>query len=109
MRVCIFASGSTGNCLLVADRNTNILIDAGISARRVISALTRAGLTADDIGGVLASTPPISSAVSPALVRALITLRAEIPASIKIFVFLSATSRQLPVDPLAKIQTLISQ
>ncbi len=53
MRVCIFASGSTGNCLLVADRNTNILIDAGISARRVISALTRAGLTADDIGGVL--------------------------------------------------------
>lgn len=53
MKVCIFASGSTGNCLLVEDRNTNILIDAGISARRVENALSMAGLTADDIGGVL--------------------------------------------------------
>lgn len=53
MKVYIFASGSTGNCLLVADGNTNILIDAGISARRVTNALAMAGLTADDIGGVL--------------------------------------------------------
>lgn len=53
MKVCIFASGSGGNCLLVSDRNTNILIDAGISARRVVNALARAELTADDIGGVL--------------------------------------------------------
>ena len=53
MKVCIFASGSGGNCLLVSDRNTNILIDAGISARRVENALRMAGLTADDIGGVL--------------------------------------------------------
>lgn len=52
MRVCIFASGSGGNCLLVSDRNTNILIDAGISARRVENALAMAGLAADDIGGV---------------------------------------------------------
>lgn len=52
MRVCIFASGSGGNCLLVSDRNTNILIDAGISGRRVDNALAMAGLAADDIGGV---------------------------------------------------------
>lgn len=52
MRVCIFASGSGGNCLLVSDGNTNILIDAGISARRVDNALAMAGLAADDIGGV---------------------------------------------------------
>lgn len=52
MRVCIFASGSGGNCLLVSDGNTNILIDAGISARRVENALAMAGLAADDIGGV---------------------------------------------------------
>lgn len=55
MRVCIFASGSGGNCLLVSDGNTNILIDAGISARRVENALAMAGLAADDIGGVFVS------------------------------------------------------
>lgn len=52
MRICIFASGSGGNCLLVSDKKTNILIDAGISARRVENALVTAGLAADDIGGV---------------------------------------------------------
>jgi len=53
MRVCVFASGSGGNCLLVQDGDTNILIDAGISMRRTVSALAKAGLSIDDIGGVL--------------------------------------------------------
>lgn len=53
MRVCVFASSSSGNCLLISDQNTNILIDAGISMRRVQNALAQAGLTAEDIGGVL--------------------------------------------------------
>ncbi len=53
MRVHVFASGSGGNCLLLEDRNTRILIDAGISKRRVDAALTSLGLTMGDIGGVL--------------------------------------------------------
>ncbi len=53
MRICIFASSSEGNCLLVSHENTNILIDAGISARRIASALTQAGVSTESIGGVL--------------------------------------------------------
>ncbi len=53
MRVSVFASGSSGNCLLVSDHHTNLLIDAGISMRRIQSFLFQAGLVWRDIGGVL--------------------------------------------------------
>lgn len=53
MRVSVFASGSSGNCLLLSDDRTNILIDAGISMRRVVSALAQLGISMEDIGGVL--------------------------------------------------------
>ncbi|MBP3539821.1 MAG: MBL fold metallo-hydrolase, partial [Oscillospiraceae bacterium] len=53
MRVCVFASSSSGNCLLVSHSAANILIDAGISMRRIVSSLALAGLTMQDIGGVL--------------------------------------------------------
>lgn len=52
MRVCIFASSSDGNCLLVSHNNTNILIDAGISSRRIASATAQAGISMENIGGV---------------------------------------------------------
>ena len=39
MNIALFASGSSGNCALVSDGDTHILLDAGISARRI-----RAGL-----------------------------------------------------------------
>lgn len=53
MKICVFASGSSGNCLLLSSGDTNILIDAGISMRRVVSALAQTGHTMGDIGGVL--------------------------------------------------------
>ena len=53
MRVCIFASGSGGNCLLVSGEGGNILIDAGISMRRIVNGLAQAGLSLQDINGVL--------------------------------------------------------
>ena len=53
MRVCVFASSSSGNCLLLSEGGTNILIDAGISMRRIVSSLAQAGLTMRNIGGVL--------------------------------------------------------
>ena len=53
MRIVTFASGSSGNCCLVSDGKTNILIDAGISMRRIVSCLAELGLTPRDICGVL--------------------------------------------------------
>ena len=53
MRIVVFASGSSGNCMLVSENGTHLLIDAGISMRRVQSSLARAGISIDDISGVL--------------------------------------------------------
>lgn len=53
MRVVVFASGSSGNCMLLSNGDTHILIDAGISMRRIESSLRQADLTVRDIGGVL--------------------------------------------------------
>ena len=53
MRIVLFASGSTGNCTLVSDGDTHILIDAGISARRIRTGLQEQGLTMNDVDGVL--------------------------------------------------------
>ena len=53
MRIVTFASGSTGNCSLISDGKANILIDAGISMRRTLAALTELGLSPQDLCGVL--------------------------------------------------------
>ncbi len=53
MKCTVFASGSGGNCLLLSDGGTHILLDAGISARRIRQSLCAAGLDIRDIGGVL--------------------------------------------------------
>ena len=53
MQITVFASGSSGNCLLVSADSTNLLIDAGISMRRVQSGLAQIGHSMQDIGGVL--------------------------------------------------------
>lgn len=53
MQVTVFASGSGGNCLLLSGCGTHILIDAGISVRRITAGLTRAGLDWRQIDGVL--------------------------------------------------------
>ena len=53
MKIAVFASGSGGNCMLLSYKDTNILIDAGISMRRVESSLRNLGLAVSDIGGVL--------------------------------------------------------
>ena len=53
MKVRVFASSSSGNCLLLSDGGTNILLDAGISMRRVEKALDNINLSMREIGGVL--------------------------------------------------------
>ena len=53
MRLTVFASGSSGNCLLLSGGGTHILIDAGISTRRLSELLEERCLSLQDIGGVL--------------------------------------------------------
>jgi phosphoribosyl 1,2-cyclic phosphodiesterase len=53
MRVTTFASGSGGNCALVSLGDTHVLLDAGISLRRIRTALARYGLTTEKLSGVL--------------------------------------------------------
>ena len=53
MKLTVFASGSSGNCLLLSGGGTDILIDAGISTRRISERLGECCLSLQDIGGVL--------------------------------------------------------
>lgn len=52
MRFMSIASGSSGNCIYVGDENTHILIDAGISKKRIEEGLNSIGLTVDDLSAV---------------------------------------------------------
>ena len=53
MRVMSIASGSSGNCIYVGTDHTHLLIDAGISCKKVNEGLKELGLTGEDITGVL--------------------------------------------------------
>ncbi len=53
MRIVTFASGSTGNCTLVSCGGSNIIIDAGISMKRVRENLRQSGLRPEDVNGIL--------------------------------------------------------
>jgi len=50
--VYTLASGSSGNCTLVSDGTVHILIDAGISCRRIVNSLAELGLSAQDLRGI---------------------------------------------------------
>lgn len=52
MRVTTLASGSGGNCTLVSCGGEHILLDAGISMKRIRTALTKLGLAPDALSGV---------------------------------------------------------
>ncbi|WP_425059104.1 Putative metallo-hydrolase YycJ [Sporomusa carbonis] len=53
MQIHVLASGSTGNAIFVDMDDTKILIDAGISARRIKQSLDAIGAKIEDIDGVL--------------------------------------------------------
>ena len=53
MEIFTLASSSSGNCTVVSHNGSLILIDAGISLRRIRLGLQSAGLTPDDLTGVL--------------------------------------------------------
>lgn len=47
------ASGSSGNCILLSGGGTHLLIDAGISCRRITKSLQELGIPPEDLSGVL--------------------------------------------------------
>lgn len=47
------ASGSSGNSLLVSDGGTHILVDAGISARRITKSIRELGVEPQTLSGIL--------------------------------------------------------
>ncbi len=53
MRLLSIASGSSGNCVYVGDGDTHLLIDAGISGKRIEAGLNQNGLKTSDINGIL--------------------------------------------------------
>ena len=53
MRVCAIASGSSGNCVYVGNGDTHLLVDAGISGKRIEQALESIGIGADRLQGIL--------------------------------------------------------
>lgn len=53
LEVTILASGSAGNSALVRSNGTSILLDAGLSARRLAERLAACGASVDEIDGVL--------------------------------------------------------
>ena len=53
LRIATLASGSSGNCTLVSDGQTHILIDAGISARRITTGLKQLGIAPAELTAIL--------------------------------------------------------
>ncbi|MCR5704474.1 MAG: MBL fold metallo-hydrolase [Eubacterium sp.] len=53
MIIAPIASGSSGNCILVEEKGTNILVDAGISKKRIENGLSAYGIAPQDLDGIL--------------------------------------------------------
>ena len=53
MRLCSLASGSSGNCIYTGSDNTHILVDTGISKKKVEEGLKSLDLKGEDINGIL--------------------------------------------------------
>ncbi len=53
MKICSIASSSSGNCIYIGTANTHLLVDTGISGKRLKSGLEMIGLEPEDIDGIL--------------------------------------------------------
>ena len=52
MRLISLASGSSGNCTYIGSENTHILVDAGISCRKIDNSLKEIGIKASELSGI---------------------------------------------------------
>lgn len=51
-KVCQLFSGSSGNSIFMSDGQTKLLVDAGVSAKRIENALSDIGESADDLSAI---------------------------------------------------------
>ena len=52
LKYCSIGSGSSGNCHFVSYKDTNILIDAGLSGKRIITGLEEINADIEKIKGI---------------------------------------------------------
>lgn len=53
MRLCSIASGSSGNCIYVGSDKTHLLVDTGISKKRIEEGLNSLDVKGDELDGIL--------------------------------------------------------
>lgn len=53
MRLCSIASGSSGNCIYIGSEKTHLLVDTGISKKRIEEGLHEIGVKGEEINGIL--------------------------------------------------------
>ena len=53
LELCSIASGSSGNCICVGNDNTHLLVDAGISGKRIEQGLNQIELKTSEMQGIL--------------------------------------------------------
>lgn len=53
MRLCSIASGSSGNCIYVGSDHTHLLVDTGISKKRIDEGLHSLGVKGEELDGIL--------------------------------------------------------
>ena len=53
MELCSIASGSSGNCIYVGSDHTHLIVDAGISGKRIEAGLNEIGLKTSEMDGIL--------------------------------------------------------
>jgi phosphoribosyl 1,2-cyclic phosphodiesterase len=53
MKFTVLGSGSTGNAVLISTEKTNVLVDAGLSAREIVRRLSVVGVPVDKLDGIL--------------------------------------------------------
>ena len=53
MRLCSIASGSSGNCIYVGSDATHLLVDTGISGKRMVAGVESLGIKPSELDGIL--------------------------------------------------------
>lgn len=53
MRMCSIASGSSGNCIYIGSDRTHLLVDAGISKKRIEAGLKELEIKGEELHGIL--------------------------------------------------------
>ena len=53
LKFCSLYSGSSGNCSLVQSKDINILVDAGVSGKKIVDALASINVGIENISAII--------------------------------------------------------